>query len=312
MLFDDLRYFDGAPFTRIQAAVRGWDHATLRRHLANGLIRQVLKTVYVDALVPDSLELRAAALCLVTPLDAVICRRTAAWLFGVDTFALQERDEPMAIDTLRPGRYRAVRRSKVTGHSQTVLPGDVMVHRGLRVTTPLATAVHLARHLPRPYALSAIDAMLHAGLFSPDELNAAVGRYPKHPGIAQARELALFAEPLTESPGESWLRLRLLDAGFPRPEAQVRVLTPAGDRRIDLGYPDIKFDGRRIGLEYDSDKWHTGRRAALRDETRRLDLEDCGWLILSVRRGDVWGRSVSLEYAVGEILGMEPRLPRRW
>ncbi|WP_328992948.1 hypothetical protein OG394_01630 [Kribbella sp. NBC_01245] len=312
MLFDDLRYFDGAPFTRAQAERGGWDHAKLRRHLANGLIRQVLKTVYVDALVPDSLELRAAALCLVTPLDAVICRRTAAWLFGIDTFALQERDGPLAIDTLRPGRHRAIRRSKVTGHSQTVLPGDVMIHRGLRVTTPAATAVHLARHLRRPYALSALDAMLHAGLLDHGQLCAAIGRYPKHPGIAQARELALFADPLTESPGESWLRLRLLDAGFPRPQAQVRVLTPRGERRIDLGYPDIEYHGRRIGLEYDSDQWHSGRRASFRDETRRLDLDDVGWLILPVRRGDVWGRRVDLEYVVGEMLGIEPRLPRRW
>jgi hypothetical protein len=40
------------------------------------------------------------------------------------------------------------------------------VRHGLRVTSPLATAVHLARHLPRPFALSALDAMARAELIS--------------------------------------------------------------------------------------------------------------------------------------------------
>jgi len=81
-------------------------------------------------------------------------------------------------------------------------------------TSPLATAVHLGRHLERPFALSAIDAMLHAGLIQHGELCEAIERYPRHPGIARAREMAELAEPLTESPGESWLRLRVVDAAF--------------------------------------------------------------------------------------------------
>lgn len=305
-------HFDGAPFTHAQAESRGWSPRQLQRLAADGLLRRVLKGVYVDALAPDSIEQRAAALCLVTPPDTVIARSTAAWLFGVDTFALNKAGGSPAIETLRPRFRRSARWQQAVGHSQTVLPGDITVFRGLRVTTPAATAVHLARHLPRPFALSAIDSMMHAGLVTRDQLTAAVMRYPKHPGIKQARELAGYADPLTESPGESWLRLRLLDAGFPRPQAQVRVSTAKGERRIDLGYPDVEYHGRRIGLEYDSDQWHSGRPAALRDETRRIDLDFAGWLILPVRRGDVWGQSVELEYVVGEVLGQEPQLPRRW
>ena len=39
--------------------------------------------------------------------------------------------------------------------------------------------------------------------------------------IDRARRLASFCEPRAESFGESWTRLRILDAGFPRPVAQV-------------------------------------------------------------------------------------------
>ena len=56
------------------------------------------------------------------------------------------------------------------------------------------------------------------------------------------------AEPLAESPGESWLRLRLIDAGFGRPTAQIVVKGSSRDFRIDLGYPTPMDDGRRQRL----------------------------------------------------------------
>ncbi|HEU4946835.1 MAG TPA: type IV toxin-antitoxin system AbiEi family antitoxin domain-containing protein [Kribbella sp.] len=307
-----IMYFDGRPFTRAQAAAEGWTDSQLRKQLRDGLIRRLLRGVYVDALAADTLELRAAAVCLVTAPDAIICRRTAAWLYGIDTLALREYTELPDVDSVRPPMRRSSRVSLTSGHSQTLHEGDVIARHGLRVTSPLATAVHLARHLDRPFALSAVDAMLHAGLFSAAQLRAAVRRYPGHPGIVQARELASYAEPLTESPGESWLRLRVIDAGFPRPEAQVVVQGPGGERRIDLGFPYRMADGRRLGLEYDSDKWHSGAAADERDESRRSELAHAGWLILPVRRGNVWGRDPQLELAIGEYLGIEPRLPRRW
>jgi len=307
-----LMYFDGRPFTRAEARDAGWTDNRLSKLVDTGLIRRLLHGVYVDALAPDTIELRAAALCLVAPADAVVCRRTAAWLYGIDAFALRELDESPAVECVRPIRRRATRLRPASAHSQTLHPDDVVDVLGGRGTSPHATAVHLARHLRRPFALSAVDAMLHAELIGPAALRAAVARYPRHPGIVQAREIAGLAEPLTESPGESWLRLRVLDAGFPRPEAQVVVR--GGDRvyRLDLGFREPGPDGLRLGLEYDSDRWHSGRAADLRDETRRAGLRALGWTILPVRRGDVWGRKPDLELAIGELLGIQPRLPRGW
>jgi hypothetical protein len=230
----------------------------------------------------------------------------------VYTLALREHDEIPHVDCVRPPLRRATRLRRAASHSQTLRPGDVIRVLGLRVTSPIATAVHLARHLDRPFALSAVDAMLHAELISLEQLRAATAQFPHHPGIVQAREIAALADPLAESPGESWLRLRMIDAGFPRPQAQVVVRGPARDFRIDLGFPDPRPDGLRVGLEYDSDQWHSGRAADLRDETRRADLRDLGWIVLPVRRHDVWGRKPDLELAVGDLLAQEPRLPRGW
>lgn len=305
-------YFDGRPFTRLESHANGWTDNELRKQVAGGAIRRLLRGVYVDASAPDTLELRASAVCLATKPDAIICRQTAAWLYGIDTFALRDHIELPSVDSVRPPKHRSSRLRSTSSHSQTLFKADVVDHLGLRVTSPLATAIHLARHLRRPFALSALDAMLHAGLCTLPELAAAVRRYPHHPGIRQARELVSYAEPLTESPGESWLRLRVIDAGFPKPLVQVVVRTPHGHRRIDIGFPDPMADGRYLGLEYDSDLWHSDPGADQRDEYRRDELSDRGWLILPVRRGDVRGRDPHLELAIGEFLGIEPRLPRRW
>lgn len=307
-----LLYWGGRPFTRQVAIAHGWSDRKLAALVKNGQLRRLVKGVYVDALVPDSIELRAAAVTLIAPKDAVICRQTAAWIYGIDAMALRGSDEPPTIDCVRPPQRRASKLSLAAGHSQTLHASDVTAIGDLRITSPAATAIHLARHLQRPFAQSAIDSMAHAGIVDRPALRAAAAKYPHHPGIVQAREVISFAEPLTESPGESWLRLRLIDAGFGRPTAQIVVRGRRRDFRIDLGYPTPMEDGRRLGLEYDSDMWHSGPAADIRDENRRDELAEVGWLILPVRRPDVWGSYPALELAVGEFLGIEPRLPRRW
>jgi hypothetical protein len=46
---------------------------------------------------------------------------------------------------------------------------------------------------------------------------------------------------------------------------------------------------------------------------RRSDLrERFGWDVYGFTRGDVLGRRPGLELFVGGLLGLEPRLPRRW
>lgn len=296
---------DGQPFTRAEAVASGIDLGGLLRH---GQVRRLVQGVYADAGVPDSLELRAGALSRVLPPDAVICRQTAAWLYGVDTAALSDRVVLPLLDFVRPAGHGAVRTAGTSGYSQTLLDGDVTSVAGLRVTSPVATAVHLARHLRRPFALSALDAMTHAGLVSVFHVRDAVRLYPHHPHIVQARELAGLADPRAESPGESWLRLRLADAGFPVPEPQV----PVGRYRVDLAFPHPLRDGRRLAVEYDSDLWHGTHRRRHRDAERAAEIEAAGWVVLSAGRGDVWSGGPALETAVGDLLGIRPRLPRRW
>lgn len=151
--------------------------------------------------------------------------------------------------------------------------------------------------------------MAHAELVSEGQLRELATRYPGYRWIRQARELIDLMEPRTESPGESWLRLRIVDAGFPRPEAQI-VIEHGGREiyRLDLGYPQL-----RIGLEYDGVQFHDSPSDRAHDESRRDDLQRrFGWEVHGFDRGHVWGSHPDVELTVGALLGQEPSLPRTW
>ncbi|TDU83448.1 hypothetical protein EV138_5912 [Kribbella voronezhensis] len=279
-------YFCGLPFRAHQVRKKlGW-------LLGAGEIRQVLSDVYVDVRVPDTVDLRAAAVALLLPPDGIACGRTAAWVHGIETTALHAKGE--------------------VGVQWTREATDVVQVGELKVTSPIATTVELAMQLPRPFALSAVDAMLRSGIADRWAVRAASAAYEGRPGIIQARQILRYADRRAASPGESWLRLRLIDADFGQPDLQVRVRGPHRDYLIDLGYPDPLDDGRRLGLEYDSDRWHSRPHQEVRDEARRTELEALGWHIISVRRPDLWGSYPALELAVGSFLCRQPRLPRRW
>lgn len=65
---------------------------------------------------------------------------------------------------------------------------------GVLVTSPIATTVELAMQLPRPFALSAVDAMLRSGIADRWAVRAASTAYDGRPGIIQARQILSYAD----------------------------------------------------------------------------------------------------------------------
>ncbi len=72
------------PFTAAQARASGVSRRTFDALVRDGFVRRVLHEVYAAAQAPDDTQMRAAALALVIPPEAVVADRTAAWLHGVD------------------------------------------------------------------------------------------------------------------------------------------------------------------------------------------------------------------------------------
>ena len=151
---------------------------------------------------------------------------------------------------------------------------------GIRVTTPVRTAVDLACGLRRREALAALDAMARECGVTVAAMNALLRRYRRRRGVIQARELVQLADPRSESSGESWTRLEIHDHGLPAPVPQYWVTVDGRPTyRLDLAYPHA-----RVAVEYDGEEFHSTLRQRQHDEERREWLRRHGWHVIVVTK----------------------------
>src|SRR5204862_7047232 len=86
------------PFTPAMARSVGVTRSALDRMVRDGLVRRVLRGVYVSATARESVVLRAAAAGLATTGRGIVVDRLAAWVHGV------RLSDPVPLDVLVPGR----------------------------------------------------------------------------------------------------------------------------------------------------------------------------------------------------------------
>jgi hypothetical protein len=273
----------------------------LRRAVAAGAIRRVARGVYVDHAVPDSIGLRAAAIGLLVPDGVAIARGTAAWLYGVAPVEPDYRTDTPPLELLAPSAKTAVRRRGVRGSSARLLDEDLCLVGEVLATTPARTLLDLARSRDRWHALAYADALLRTGLVGQADLLGGLDRLAGHPWVLQAREIVGLADARAESAGESWLRLRWFDAGFPPPTPQLWVCE--GETRYRL---DLAREEEQVGGEYDGEEFH-GPDAVASDQWRRDWFAARGWRVVGFRVGHVLGPSRVFETVMGDLLCVEPR-----
>lgn len=169
----------------------------------------------------------------------------------------------------------AVRRSSL-GVNEIVVRGE------FRVTSPTRTLLDISCRQPLTEAVVVADMALHAGVLHPDELVASVETYRGGWGIKALRRVVWQAEPASESPMETRLRMLLVLGGLPRPHAQVPIHDRDGQfaGRPDLYYPDV-----RLGLEYDGG---THRASLVEDNRRQNRLLDAGVRLLRFTAADIY------------------------
>jgi hypothetical protein len=245
-------------------------------------LTRVSRGAYVPGIDADTLAERVRAVAAVVGPGNVVVDRTAAWLHGVDTFALVEQQAipPMEF-CAPPGHARSVR-PEVRGRNRTLHPSEIMEIQGVAVTTPIRTAVDLGCHLRRREAMAALDAFARLHDVQGVDLQRMVDNFRRRRGVVQLRELVAYVDGRAESPRESWMRLALIDAGLPKPEPQVWVdVDGEPTYRLDLAYRLA-----RVGVEYDGREAHDGVIQRVRDERRRRHLRELGWRTISIRAGD--------------------------
>jgi hypothetical protein len=151
---------------------------------------------------------------------------------------------------------------------------EVMNIGDLLVTTSARTAFDLGRYQKRSLAIGRLDALMRVAPFSADEVFALTCRYGPVRGVRQLRELLPLVDAGAESLKESWLRLFLVDNGFPFPETQIPLFDGSSE---PFGYLDMGWRHLQLGVEYDGDQHRTDRSNYVKDMRRIPRIEACGW-----------------------------------
>lgn len=158
--------------------------------------------------------------------------------------------------------------------------GEVVRAGRVLVTSPLRTAFDLARRSPLVEAVVALDALTHVHGFDPEAIIRFGYDHLGARGCAQLPEVVRRANPLSESPMETRIRVAIESAGIPVPVLQ----HPLGPYLLDMAYPEL-----RLAVEYDGRDHLTPERAR-RDLTRQAYLTRAGWEVLRFGAGDVLHR----------------------
>ena len=230
------------------------------------------KDVYVPRDAQLTAELRAKALWLRSRGRGVLAGYSAAALHGAKWIG---PDLPAAII------YTNSRRApQIQTWEDRISPDEICVVDGMRVTTPERTALDLTSRYPMDAAVAAVDDLIQATELKLADVELLVNRYRGRRGIKAARVALELVDGGAQSPKETWLRLLLIRAGFPRPQTQIAVRNEWGwiEAYVDMGWEDIK-----VGVEYEGGQ-HQTSRYQYRKDIRRLETVErhYGWILVRV------------------------------
>ncbi len=216
----------------------------------------------------ESVWAEARAVVLTVP-GVVLCASTAARLWGVDMSGSGTVEVAS-----RPGRPLHSR-PDLRVHAWTLRPDEVVRVRGMAVTAPARTVVDVVLGSPRPDALAVLDRALRKGLVGPDDLAGLACRASGRPGAALVADLWAWGDGRAESPLESRVRFRCLDAGLPPDDLQVEIRDREGAllARADMAYRRRSNPSRGLLLvEADGASVHAAPSAVYRDRARQNGL----------------------------------------
>ena len=169
----------------------------------------------------------------------------------------------------------------ITRHA-LLLDDEVLRVRGMAITTADRTAFDLARRDSVGRAVERLDALARATDFKATDVLALAGRHPHVRGLRRVSDVLALVDAGAQSPKETWLRLLLIEAGFPRPQTQIPVLSPDGYPRyhLDMGWPEAM-----VAVEYDGEQHRTDTVQYRGDITRSEYIEAQGWRRIRVLAG---------------------------
>ena len=256
--------------------------ATACGRLTRHALRSRYVAIYPDVYVPANTEvtavLRARAAWLWSRRRSVIAGRSASALHGAKWVDGRDPAE-LLFDCRRPPK-------DIRTWSDRFNEDEIQMVAGIPATTPARTALDIACRYPVGKAVAAIDSLARATHLKMADVELLAERYEGRRGIRRARIALDLVDPGAESPRETWLRLLLIRAGFPRPQTQIPVYDEYGQlvAVLDTGWEHIK-----LAVEYEGDHHRTDRRTFNKDIQRAENIAQLGWVNVRVTAEDTEG-----------------------
>lgn len=255
------------PFIGSEALASG----ALNRYELRRYYRAVMPNVYLDKRVAPSLRDRTIAAWLWSRREGVVAGLAASAIYGTKWI---DDDSPVELI-----HHNARAPKCVVARDELLLENEFQRLDGLRLTTPERTAFDLGRRGRLDDAVARLDALAQATDFKVSAVDELAARHGHARGLRQLEDALDLMDSGAESPKETWLRLLLIRAGYPRPQTQIPVLSP--DRRrwyyLDMGWEDMK-----LAAEYDGDHHRTSRELFAYEIERAEDLDVLGWSVVKV------------------------------
>lgn len=258
-------YLNG-PFRGVEALADGLVH----KHELRSKYAALFPGVYVLRTVTPTFRQRAEAGWLWSHRAGVLAGLTAARLHGAKWV-----DDTQPIELILPnGRPPAGIRT----YQERLDDSDFALRASLPATTVARTAYDIGRRGKLADAVARLDALGNATGVTAGQIGDVAGGHRGARGVRQlTRALALY-DAGAQSPRETWLRLLIIDAGFPRPQTQIPVAVDGRTKYyLDMGWPGLK-----LAVEYEGDHHRVDRAQFARDIARLEELIALGWTIIRV------------------------------
>jgi len=275
------------PFTLHEARQEGLD----RWHLEGLSWRRIARGTYMWAGLQETVMHRIAAAQRRLPPAAVFSGLTAAWLHHIEVLPCD------LIEATVPPETALYRRSGIRIRRAALPDADVVVRRGFRATGIVRSLADLCAITSLTDGVVVTDAALHSQRVWLSQLSEWADRHAARRGIRNFRRVIALAEPDTESPMESRLRMVLFLGGLPRPKVQVPIYDTKG--RF-VGRPDLYYEEARLGIEFDGG---VHRDTLVEDDHRQNLLLNAGIRLLRFTARDVFRNPASVVAQVRAMLG---------
>jgi hypothetical protein len=264
-----------------------------RHALAGPHFLSVMTGVHVDKTVDVDLRLRCAAAVLVMPETAVFSHWSAVALLGGPSMG-----GPAWLEVTVPSATCRPRRPELRGRRRCLPPSHVIERSGFPLTSPARTFLDLAEATSRDGLVAVGDWLLHKGLSTDEALQDFLNSCGRYHGIVKARAAALLLDGGADSPPESLLRMKLLDAGLPPPRVNVDVFDDLGGW---IARPDLSYEGAKIAIEYEG-VHHLNPDQYRRDTQRDQLMAGLGWVVLRATARDLRPGSSTLIDSIRALL----------